>query len=117
LVNGEDVLIYLESEDGSKKIIQTFATKIDNIISKVGGINGVYSSKRGNFKQLNVEDSRKFLQECLGLKSSQIVVVDGVLKTASNSEVYGVTMLAADTLSGALDIPLIVMSKSGKRGM
>jgi hypothetical protein len=80
-------------------------------------VSGVYSSKRAIFGTNDVNQSRAFLQDCLGLSSEQIIVVDGVLKTASNSTVYGVTMLATDAMCDELYRPLIAISKFGRRGV
>lgn len=117
LVDGNDLLILLENKDGSKRIVQVSASKISNIIRSAGGINGVYSSNRGILNKLDIKQSRQFLQDILGLSPSQIIVTDGILKTASDKKVFGVVMLATNIIDQQLDVPVIIMSTKGRNGM
>ena len=117
LVNGEDILILIEKQDGTKKIIQNPASNLDNIIKNAGGISGVYSNKKGNGRLLDVDESINFLQTALGLSRSQIVITNAVLKSVSDTTVYGVTMLANAVLQGEAESVVIAMSSLGRRGM
>lgn len=76
------------------------------------GYTGVFSRFKSKGK-LNEKTARKWLSDKLGLHESQIVVLDGVLKSFENNRVYGVTNLAVDQINRTINGVITLSNEAG----
>ena len=78
------------------------------------GFTGIYSTSRGKGK-MNEEQSRKWLQEKLGLKKEQVIVTNAILRGTHNEEVFGLTNASADAMRRRIigDAYVVLSAQSG----
>ena len=79
------------------------------------GVTGVYSIlKTGG--TVDVEGTRKWIMDTLGLDEDKIIVANGVMRSVDGKEVFGLTRLCADVLTNEL-APSIMFSKKAGFGI
>lgn len=76
------------------------------------GYTGVFSKFKSKGK-FNEKAARKWLSEKLGLDDTNVIVLDGILKSCENSKVYGVTSLAADYIDRHVNGVITLSNEAG----
>lgn len=75
-------------------------------------VTGVFSTKKGDGK-FNENKARKWLANILGIDDSKIIVLNGVLRSIYNEEVYGVMQQSVDSLNE----PVFLFSNEAGQGV
>lgn len=63
-------------------------------------VTGVFSKNIGGQGTFNIEKSRKWLHETLGIDEDNIVLTNAIMRSATNEDVYGLTNVALDRIAG-----------------
>lgn len=101
---GVDGKLYINAQD-SMSILR-------NSKVRQNGYTGVFSRFKSKGK-LDEKAARKWLSDKLGLHESQVVVLDGILKSFENNKVYGVTNLAVDQINKTVNGVITLSSEAG----
>lgn len=75
-------------------------------------VTGVFSTEKGNGK-FNENKARKWLANVLGIEDSKIIVLNGILRSIYNEEVYGVMQQSIDSLNE----PVFLFSNEAGQGV
>lgn len=75
-------------------------------------VTGVFSTEKGNGK-FNENKARKWLANVLGIEDSKIIVLNGILRSIYNEEVYGVMQQSVDSLNE----PVFLFSNEAGQGV
>ena len=75
-------------------------------------VTGVFSTEKGDGK-FNENKARKWLANILGIDDSKIIVLNGVLRSIYNEEVYGVMQQSVDSLNE----PVFLFSNEAGQGV
>ena len=75
-------------------------------------VTGVFSTEKGSGK-FNENKARKWLANILGIDDSKIIVLNGVLRSIYNEEVYGVMQQSVDSLNE----PVFLFSNEAGQGV
>lgn len=75
-------------------------------------VTGVFSTEKGDGK-FNENKARKWLANILGIDNSKIIVLNGVLRSIYNEEVYGVMQQSVDSLNE----PVFLFSNEAGQGV
>ena len=96
-------------------IVQGKDGKYKVVLAPKGKVQGFNSTVRGK-GSFNKEGALKWLEQTLGItpENTDIIVVNGIASTLSDSRVYGVMRVVADTLSGQLNPQFLFSNDAGK---
>lgn len=113
-------VVYIQTyEDGNTWVTLKPLTVIDQVIRSNGNtktsniaVTGVFSDTKGDGK-FNETRARKWLADTLGISSSRVIVLNGILRSLHGKEVYGVMRLSTDTLNQ----PIFMLSNEAGEGV
>lgn len=92
-----------------------FFTTADELINRTNTYSGVFSTEEQQ-GQMSVDESREWLSEKLGIEKSNVIVIDGVMKSASDEDVFGLMTVVSGILSNG-DNPVFMLSNKAGRGI
>lgn len=92
--NGKKMPVFYVTKNGTGSTL-VMSTVQD--IKAESNITGAASIWRGRGK-FNEARTRAWVKRTLGLRDDQMIVVDGIINSTSNGDVYGLTQICCDTL-------------------
>ena len=92
--NGVKMPVFMVTESG--KNLTLYMDTVSGI-KKSASITGVASIWKGRGK-FNETRTREWIKRTLGLDDSQTIVVDGIIRSTSDGDVYGLTQVCCDVL-------------------
>ena len=78
----------------------------------VSGVFGVYSTERGE-GTIDTEKSRQWLRNTLGLDEDQMIVVNAIHRSVSDTIAYGLTDISANAITGEIQGTIFLSKQSG----
>lgn len=92
-----------------------FFTTADELLSRTNTYSGVFSTEEQQ-GQMSIDESREWLSEKLGIEKGNVIVIDGVMKSASDEDVFGLMTVVSGILSNG-DNPVFMLSNKAGRGI
>lgn len=78
----------------------------------VSGVFGVYSTERGE-GTIDTEKSKQWLRDTLGLDEDQMIVVNAIHRSVSDTIAYGLTDISANAITGEIQGTIFLSKQSG----
>lgn len=78
----------------------------------VSGVFGVYSTERGE-GTIDIDKSKQWLRNTLGLDEDQMIVVNAIHRAASDKIAYGLTDISANAITGEIQGTIFLSKQSG----
>lgn len=78
----------------------------------VSGVFGVYSTERGE-GTIDIEKSKQWLRDTLGLDEDQMLIVNAIHRAASDKIAYGLTDISANAITGEIQGTIFLSKQSG----
>lgn len=78
----------------------------------VSGVFGVYSTERGE-GTIDIDKSKQWLRDTLGLNEDQMLVVNAIHRAASDKIAYGLTDISANVITGEIQGTIFLSKESG----
>ena len=100
--------VYIYNQEGKPQMI--IKTMLEKVFQEIGQeptfiVTGMYSTEDNEVNRISqdLKEAKSWLMEKLGLDTDQVMVFNGVMRSASNGpRVYGVTRLAANGLGNII---------------
>ena len=80
-----------------------------------GQATGVFSNTKSSVP-FNEQQARKWVADTLGLDDDNYIVINGLIKSCKDYQIYGLTNIALDRITNEL-MPMIVVSRLGGMGV
>lgn len=110
--NGQIYVTLKDIKGDIGQTVQSLATQGSNRQVTSQMVTGVFSTEKGDGK-FNENKARKWLANILGIDDSKIIVLNGVLRSIYNEEVYGVMQQSVDSLNE----PVFLFSNEAGQGV
>lgn len=78
----------------------------------VSGVFGVYSTERGE-GVIDIEKSKDWLRNTLGLNEDQMIIVNAIHRAASDNVAYGLTDISANAITNEIQGTIFLSRESG----
>lgn len=78
----------------------------------VSGVFGVYSTERGE-GTIDTKKSKQWLRDTLGLDEDQMIVVNAIHRSVSDTIAYGLTDISANAITGEIQGTIFLSKQSG----
>lgn len=78
----------------------------------VSGVFGVYSTERGE-GTIDTEKSKQWLRDTLGLDEDQMIIVNAIHRSVSDTIAYGLTDISANAITGEIQGTIFLSKQSG----
>lgn len=111
LVKGKEFKICVQSLNRTNGTIKT----IVGSYSTSNYISGVYSKVRGK-GHIDINKSRKWLQDMLGLSEDQVIVTSAFSRALASMHAYGITNIAVDAITREIFGRIILGEEGGLGG-
>ena len=110
--NGQIYVTLKDIKGDIGQTVQSLAAQGQNRQVTSQMVTGVFSTEKGDGK-FNENKARKWLANILGIDDSKIIVLNGVLRSIYNEEVYGVMQQSVDSLNE----PVFLFSNEAGQGV
>lgn len=110
--NGQIYVTLKDIKGDIGQTVQSLAAQGQNRQVTSQMVTGVFSTEKGSGK-FNENKARKWLANILGIDDSKIIVLNGVLRSIYNEEVYGVMQQSVDSLNE----PVFLFSNEAGQGV
>lgn len=110
--NGQIYVTLKDIKGDIGQTVQSLAAQGQNRQVTSQMVTGVFSTEKGDGK-FNESKARKWLANILGIDDSKIIVLNGVLRSIYNEEVYGVMQQSIDSLNE----PVFLFSNEAGQGV
>ena len=110
--NGQIYVTLKDIKGDIGQTVQSLAAQGQNRQVTSQMVTGVFSTEKGDGK-FNENKVRKWLANILGIDDSKIIVLNGVLRSIYNEEVYGVMQQSVDSLNE----PVFLFSNEAGQGV
>ena len=90
-----------------------FFTTADELVSRTNAYSGVFSTEEQQ-GQMSVDESREWLSEKLGIEKGSVIVIDGVMKSASDEDVFGLMTVVSGILNNGDNQVFMLSNKAGR---
>ena len=110
--NGQIYVTLKDIKGDIGQTVQSLAAQGQNRQVTSQMVTGVFSTEKGSGK-FNENKARKWLANILGIDDSKIIVLNGVLRSIYNEEVYGVMQQSIDSLNE----PVFLFSNEAGQGV
>ena len=99
-------------EDGTSQLNLVSVTQL---LNQPNTVTGVFSQEKQK-GSVDVDGARKWLAEKLGIDPSQVTVIDGIMKSVSDEDVFGLMNIVTDILNNG-DVPSFMFRSAAGWGI